>query len=107
MKDCTGATETKFLFEYVFTRFNFQKELMSDCGTHFLNEMITALTEEFQVYHQKIKPYHPQANETIEAFNKILENVLMNICNMQHNDWVVCVPMVLWAYIATCKKLTG
>ena len=51
MKDCTRATSTKFLFEYVLIRFGFLKALMSDRGTHFLNEMISALTEEFQVYH--------------------------------------------------------
>lgn len=47
MKDCTWVTIVKFLFEYVLTRFGCLKVLMSDCGTHFINEMINALTEEF------------------------------------------------------------
>eukprot|EP00253_Pinus_taeda_P026283 PITA_26283 len=79
VKDCTGAMATKFLFEYVLTRFGYLKVLMSDKGTHFLNETISVLIEEFQVYHQKSTPYHLQANETVEAFNKILENVLTKI----------------------------
>ena len=107
MKDYTGATATKFRFEYVLTRFGFLKILMSDRGTHFQNEMISVLTEEFQVYHQKSTTYHPQANGTLEAFNKILENVLMKVYNAQWNDWYVRVPAVLWAYKTTCKKLTG
>jgi len=40
VKDCTGATTTKFLFDYVLTRFGCPKVLMSDQGTHFLNETI-------------------------------------------------------------------
>lgn len=105
VKDCTRAMAGKFVFEYVLTRFRCLKVLMSDWGTHFLNETISVLTEEFQVYHQKSTPYH-QANGTIEAFNKILNNVLTTICNAQRNDKDVHIPLILWAYRTTCKKLT-
>ena len=52
---------------------------MSDCGMHFLNEMINVLKEEFQVYHQKSTPYHLQANGIVEAFNIVLENTLTKV----------------------------
>lgn len=41
MKDCTGATTAKFLFEYVLMRFGYPNILMSDRGTYFLNETIS------------------------------------------------------------------
>lgn len=59
VKDYTGMTAAKFLFEHVLMQFGCPKILMSDRNTHFLNEMISVLMEEFQVYHQKSRPHYP------------------------------------------------
>lgn len=47
VKDCIGAIVNFFIFEYVLNRFGFPDILIRDCGTHFLNETINALMEEF------------------------------------------------------------
>jgi transposase InsO family protein len=106
VRDCNATIATCFIFDDIITRFGCPKILMSDQGTHFINNTVEVLTEEFAVCHQKITPYHPQENGTVETFNKILETTLNMICSMNMNDWDLRVPTVLWAYRITCKKLT-
>jgi transposase InsO family protein len=101
IKDCSIEIATHFLFEQVITRFGCPKVLMSDQGTHFINSTIRAMLEDFEFHHHKITPYHPQVNGRVEAFNKILENALAKICNVNRDDWDLKVPVVLWAYRMT------
>jgi len=51
VKDCTSAMVANLIFEYMLTRFGCRKIVMNDHDTHFLNETISVMTEEFQVYH--------------------------------------------------------
>ena len=86
VKTYSASTAENFIFDNILSRFGCPRILMSDQGSHFMNKTIEALTEEFQVYHQKSTAYHPQANGTIKSFNKILEHALTKVCNVNRND---------------------
>jgi hypothetical protein len=106
VKDCNAETKTHFLFEQVITRFGCPIILMSDQDMHFINNTINAMNEEFEFHHQKSTPYHPQENDTVEAFKKILENAMTKIYNVNRDGWDLKISALLWAYWTTCKKLT-
>jgi hypothetical protein len=65
VKDCSVEITTHFLFEDVVTRFGCPRFLMSNQRTHFINNTIQELLEEFEIHHNNNTPYHPQDNETI------------------------------------------
>jgi hypothetical protein len=66
---------------------------------------IDTLICEFIIQNHKSIPYHPKDNETVEAINKIMENGLTKLCctNCEYLDERV--PVVLWPYRITTKKL--
>lgn len=53
VKNCSMPIATKFIFEYILSQFGCPKILMSDRDSHFFNETIATLLEDFQIYHRK------------------------------------------------------
>jgi hypothetical protein len=51
VKYSSTETTTHFLFEKVITIFGCPEILMSDQGTHFINNSISSMTEEFEFHH--------------------------------------------------------
>jgi hypothetical protein len=51
-KNNDAKTVARFLYENIISRFGCPKELISDRGTHFLNEAIAELTNKFLIKHR-------------------------------------------------------
>ncbi|MCO5583793.1 hypothetical protein L7F22_037707 [Adiantum nelumboides] len=99
-----ARTTAAFLYENVFTRYGLPIEIVSDRGTHFLNEIIEYLLSEFMFIHNKSAPYHPQVNGQVEHTNKILSSVLTKVVSTGRTDWEMNLYAALWAYRVSFKS---
>ena len=97
----------KLLYEYIFMRYGLPIEIISDRGTHFVNEVIEYLLDELMVIHRKSAPYHPQANGQAKSSNKTLCTVLTKIVEASCTDWELKLHYALWAYHVSYKTSIG
>ena len=97
----------KFIYENIITIFGCPLTLISDQGTHFINQTIETFLKEFLIDHNKTSTYHPQANGVVESFKKTLTKGLTKICSMDKDDWDDKVLAVLWSYRTTYKRETN
>jgi transposase InsO family protein len=105
-KNNDAKTVARFLYENIISRFGCPKELISDRGTHFLNETIAELTNKFLIKHRKTSPYHPRANGQTEKTNGILCKILIKTIAGSATNWDDKLWSALWAYRTAYKVTT-
>jgi hypothetical protein len=91
-----GKEVGNFIFEEIVCRHGCPKEILSDRGTHFNNELIRELLRKLGIKHKFSMPYHPKTNGLVERFNKTLCEALAKKENRE--DWDLEIPGVLMAY---------
>jgi transposase InsO family protein len=101
-----ASTVATFLYENIITRFGCPKELVSNCGAHFINSTMAALTEKYEIKHRKTTPYHPCANGQTEKTNDILCKILTKTITCAGIDWDTKLFAALWVYRTAYKVTT-
>ena len=76
----------RFIGQEIIKKFGTPKRILTNCSREFISQDTQAYLCSKEIEHITMTPYHPQANGTVDAFNKIMENALTNICNAQRND---------------------
>jgi transposase InsO family protein len=71
-----GETAALFLFNQIIARFVVARDIVTDHGIHFQNQMMTELTSKLGLWQEHSSPYYPQANGQVEAVNKTLQTIL-------------------------------
>ncbi len=88
----------KFLYKHFLTRFGFPSTIMTNQGTHFINNVIGYLIDHFILRHISFSIYYPQGNGHVEFTNKVFGTLLAKLVNENINDWDEPLSIVLFSY---------
>ncbi|RDD35996.1 Retrovirus-related Pol polyprotein from transposon 17.6 [Trichoplax sp. H2] len=101
-----GRSIAKELGHY-FSRFGIPKEILTDQGTEFLNEVLDELYQVLGIERLKTTPYHPQTDGLVERFNQTLKRMLKAYTVEKPGTWDVYLPYLLFAYREVPQASTG
>ncbi|MCO5551288.1 hypothetical protein L7F22_004787 [Adiantum nelumboides] len=68
----TVADVSKFMLDYIYSRFGTPLEILSDRGRGFRANLLDALLEKLSIKHVHSTPYYPQCNGLVEKTNGVL-----------------------------------
>jgi len=102
----TAEEMAEKLFIYI-SLFGPPKELLSDQGKEFLNQIIENLSKIAGIERRVTSPYNPRTNGLTEKFNHTLVNALRKHAEEDPLNWPSWLPYVLLAYRCRIHTITG
>ncbi|MCO5597171.1 hypothetical protein L7F22_051247 [Adiantum nelumboides] len=102
----TAADVSKFVLDYICSRFGTPLEILSDRGPGFRVNLLDALLENLSIKHVHSTPYYPQCNGLVEKTNGFLCKIITKHIRDIPQDWDKHLTAALWAYRTSFKVST-
>src|SRR5205807_1815332 len=100
-----AQTVAQFIHSDIICRHGVPKELTSDRGTEFVNNLIEELSRTYHIKHIKTTAYHPQGNGQTERMNQTIKNVLAKLIKTE-DQWDHYLDSALFAVRTIRSKST-
>ena len=105
--DKSANTIAKILIDKVLTKHFWPRELVSDNGTEFCNEIMSAITKQGHIHHIRTSPFHPRSNGKTERAHKTLKSCLSKVCKTDmKTEWDTHLAHICSAYNASVSAGT-
>jgi len=79
-------------------RFGCPLTIVTNQGTHFINNVIIYFTDHFNFKHTSFIVYYPQGNGQTKSTNKVFGTLLTKLVNENKNDWDEHMSTILFSY---------
>ncbi|MCO5575064.1 hypothetical protein L7F22_028861 [Adiantum nelumboides] len=103
----TAKSSARFLYEHIICRYGCPIEIVSDQGTHFINDTIEILLELFSIKDKKSTPYYPRCNGQAESSIRTIKTIMTKIVQDEPHNWDEKLQTALWASRIAYKVTTG
>ena len=106
LKDKSAETIAQAFLHKWISVFSVPKQIVTDNGTEFANQIMQALEKKFNFKHNLTAPYHSQSNSPAESFNRSIIKYLKAMLDNDTLDWVDRLDWLKLAYNTTVHKTT-
>ncbi len=103
------TTTSKVIIHHLqkfFVTHGLPEQVVSDNGSNLVSIEIESFFSSNGIRHRKVTPYWPQANATVERFNRTLEKAIRT-AHIEGKDWRHELDPFLLSYRATPHAMTG
>lgn len=100
VKNKEAKTIAKAIFENLYLIYGHIREILTDCGTEYLNEVLNELTRSLQTRKSHATPYHPQTVGTVERNHRVLNEYLRSYLENER-EWEYYLKYYIFCYNTT------
>ncbi len=103
----TAETTACLLMNHIFSRFGLPLRVNSDCGSHFIAEIIQEVWKLLGIQAKLHISHHPIFSGQVERANRTVVSMLKKYVATNQKDWHIKLPLVLMSARATPHQSTG
>jgi transposase InsO family protein len=107
VRNKTAKCVATALHRYVFSVWGLCKELYSDQGGEFNNQLMASFCQEYGIRKIRTTAWRPSANGRIERAHRVIHAVLAKTVADDQKNWDVVLPAAVFALNATQHSSTG
>jgi len=107
VKKCNKKTTIDFIFHQIICKYRCPLEIVTNQGTHFVNDLVKELLSKMLVKHRRASPYYPQANGLVEWTNGISAGIIGKVVLDKRREWDLHVSEALWLYRTAFKTYSS